>query len=572
MASERGAALLKSPLALCGAAGVVALACKAAGCLVLSFWVGDPKLLSLGDLYLNGVLAATLLPALGLLLLARLPDPGARLDRAARKVFLATGLFYLASMISMSLLKAGALHYYADRATHLELLWRSANGLGLTSPMTAAFWTGPHWFAAHFTPILYLLIWPFFKLVPGQPVLTVLQTVYLFGAAVPVGLYARDRLGGQAGWWAASAVLLYPTLQYINLYGLAYLELSIPLLAWAFYALHRRSWAAYGVLIALSLTVREEVGFVVLMLGLYAGLVRGERLAGAATAAAGLIYSLVVIKLVIPSFRGDGGLVYLDHYKIWGESLPAVLAAPLTQPLKTLGHLLGPVRFGNMILLLLPFGFLPLLSPAVLIGLPTVFAAFMSRQPANSSFMLYYLSPVLPFVFMAAVDGLYRVRARLTAPGLSRLGPALPAAAFACSLCACVLFGPSPISLQFWLKDYRVGIFYTTNFHRSEYRATERAGKARRVAALVPGDAVVAAEQYLLPLLYDREMRVFPDLDGADHALIDKKNPKRTGWAGTYLDFRRRPAHYYARVEDSPAWTLVEDDDGIRLYRRTVTP
>ena len=80
-------------------------------------------------------------------------------------IFALSLIFYLSSALYLASTKINALHHYLDFATHLEILWRNSQGLGLTSLMSEKFWMSSHWFAAHFTPIIYLTYVPVFSLV-----------------------------------------------------------------------------------------------------------------------------------------------------------------------------------------------------------------------------------------------------------------------------------------------------------------------------------------------------------------------------------------------------------------------
>lgn len=535
---------------------------------LLGLAVGDPVLARLGRLYLGGVfLVAGLCLAAGLALTGASDHLLRRLDRAGPIVLGGYAAFYTVSMVALGLLKTQALHTYADLGTHLEILWRARNGLGLTSLMSETYWGGSHWFAAHFTPIAYLLILPVFAAFPGVTSLVVLQTVALASAAVPVALYARDRLTPAAGPWAGLAFLLFPTLQYINLYEFEYLRFSIPFLAWAFYALHRRWTWCYAAAVGLALATREEVSLIVFAIGLYAVLAERRPRLGWATAAAGLGTFVLAVGVVIPSFREGGGLVYERWFMI--PDAPAQWLLSMAT---------DPVRIGNAAMLLLPFQFLPLVGWRILlVAVPNLASVFASGSMTHYAYFLYYVAPSVPFLAFSAIDGVDRLRSRLARPGTllaerwEHVTRCIMLVVALGALGASVLFGPSPISLQFWLPDYRLGEFHSTDFHWSTYKVTPHARAARAVASLVPRDAVISAEQPFLPHLYDRRrMYVFPALGpDVEYVLIDRGHPMKTGWAETYLDFRRRPEHYYAMVEaDSARWALVAETDGVRLYKR----
>jgi uncharacterized membrane protein len=539
--------------------------------------VGDPGRIGLAKLYLGGLMLVLGLSTSATALLSSSPRALRAADRLAPFVCSAYAVFYFTFMITLGALKTQALHTYADLATHLEILWRASHGLGLTSAMSAELWTGPHWFAAHFTPIAYLLTVPLFKVVPGGLTLLTLQTIALMSAAVPVMLYARDRLGPRATCWAGLAFLLYPTLQYTNLYEFEYLRFSIPFLAWACYALHRGWTWLYVVMCALALLTREEVGLVVAALGLYAIFAKQRRRLGAMTAMAGLGMFALSVGAIIPSFRTGGGLVYDRFFAVpgggqdgWRSVAPWIAAM-----------VFDPIRFGNLVMLLLPFQFLSLAAPGVLfVALPNITSTFVSSSITHYSFFLYYLSPSVPFIAFAAIDGMQRARDWLCArPGwFTGGGDATQRATVSVAifvvlgaLASNVIFGPSPLSVQFWRHDYKVGEFHTTNFHRSSYIVTQHARAALAIADLVPPDAVVSAEQFFLPHLYNRRgIHVFPTLrPDVTHVLIDRRHPLKTGWGDTYLSFRRRPEYYYALVEnDTTRWRVIAESDGVRLFGR----
>lgn len=546
---------------------------------------GDPGRASLAALYLKGIILAVGLPAAASIMLYTCSERVlGKIDRWGRAVFYAYASFYFVFVVALGVLKTRSFHTYADLATHLEILWRASQGLGLTSLMSEEYWKGSHWFAAHFTPIAYVIALPLFKMFPGSGVLIMLQTVALMSAVIPVMWYARDRLGASAAYWAATSLLLYPTLQYVNLYEFEYLRFSIPFLAWAFYAFHRRWMWTYAVMCGLALLTREEVGLVVFMLGLYALLAKKERLAGGVTMGVALAYSLVVFGVVIPSFRESGGLVYLQSYSGLGNTPREIVGNLLFRPGETLWLVLDPIRLGNGVMFLLPFQFLSLAAPGVLlIALPNVVSTFLSGSVSHYAFVLYYLSPAIPFIAFAAIEGMRSLRdavgrrgAATPTPGdgegdVGRATVCVTLFVFLGAFLANVFFGASPLSLQFWNRDYRVGEFYSTNFHISSYLVSPHARVAHAMVKRVPGDAVVSAEQFFLPHLYNRKrIYVFPVLKpDVDYILIDRNHPLKTGWDETYLDFRRRPEYYYRLIDNDPdRWTLVAEADGVQLFAR----
>jgi hypothetical protein len=104
--------------------------------------------------------------------------------------FLSFG-FYITSILYLTFAKIGALNHYADFATHLEILWRNSKGLGLTTLMSEKYHGGSHWFAAHFTPIIYLTYVPAFSILQNAYVITIFETLFITSSLIPLWLISK---------------------------------------------------------------------------------------------------------------------------------------------------------------------------------------------------------------------------------------------------------------------------------------------------------------------------------------------------------------------------------------------
>lgn len=148
---------------------------------------------------------------------------------------------------------------------------------------------------------------------------------------------------------------------------------------------------------------------------------------------------------------------------------------------------------------------------------------------------------------------------------------ALAGALLSCALASVIVFGPSPLSASFWLKDFKLAPFRTLNFHKSQYQSDGRRSLLVEAVGFIPLEAVVSGEQFLLPLVYDRGgLRVFPELGGANAVFIDRHNPRKTGTStvpGSWDGLRTDPESYYGLVDRVPTrWRRVFSDDGVEVY------
>jgi hypothetical protein len=156
--------------------------------------------------------------------------------------------------------------------------------------------------------------------------------------------------------------------------------------------------------------------------GLFALLARRERKWGSLWMLVGLGWSFVAFFVILPAFRGTASDT-LGRYRWLGDSPVAMLHRLLTHPGFVIQHqfLEVPSRWQFLLRLLLPLGFLPLLSPAVLaIGLPSLAYNLLSEAPPQSSIYFQYISPIIPFLFLAAVEGMAWMDRRLRSSPVRR--------------------------------------------------------------------------------------------------------------------------------------------------------
>jgi len=339
----------------------------------------------------------------------------------------------------------------------------------------------------------------------------------------------------------------------------------------------------------LSTLVREEAGLTVAMFGVYLFLFEKERKYGLATSIIGLGMFICITQFIMPGLRDSQNYEHIAGYwfSAFGNNELDMIKNVIVNPGLTLSAILHPIKIANLFMYFLPLLFIPFLSPAVLISVLANFGVcLLSGSITHTSYMLYYLSSSIPFIFFAFIKGWPKFLSLLKAYAdkyfdkpLFNIESAAMAVVFSGLIVTNIFFGPSPISLQFWFKELRPAPFRTQNFHHTVYKVTEHHRKIESFCGLIPDDSIVSAEQFLHPRLFKKKgVMIFPQLvsqDGkttADYVLIDKSNPIKTGGGvpGSWNGLRDNPQYYYDLVEkDHLNWKMIKSEDGYFLYKHT---
>lgn len=257
----------------------------------------------------------------------------------------------------------------------------------------------------HFHPILALLA-PFFALAPTPVTLLVAQALLFALSVVPVTSIARERLGSRPGYAVGAAYgASFGVVQAVD-FDFHELAFAAPLIAVALLALLRdRSRLLVGACVGLLCT-KEEFGVtVVLPLGLAWALRDRTRLRRRMPLAVlGLAASLLQIWVLIPALSPDHGYGFLTLADASGSRGNAVGLAELFTGLGAKAQLL--------LLLGLVTAFTALYSPLVLLAVPDLLMRFASSDTYYWGTAFHYNAVLMPILFIAAVDGIARARAR----------------------------------------------------------------------------------------------------------------------------------------------------------------
>ncbi|HEV8194039.1 MAG TPA: DUF2079 domain-containing protein [Ktedonobacterales bacterium] len=334
----------------------------------------------------------------------RAPEPytGGRTGRIA---LLAVAVLVLVYVLVGSLYVIGLQNTFGTKAEDLgimdQVLWNTVHGhfmhQTICNPVGDSNCLGDaSRFAIHFEPILMLLA-PLYLVAPSVNALLVLQVIVVASGAFPAYLLAARRLRNPL-WGVAFALLflLHPALLMTTIDDFHPETLAATAMMWALYCLAIRRYRLLIVLCIVMLLCKETFALDVTMIGLFIALLQQRWRVGLGIVAMGvgtLCLALLVMHLTSPI----------------GQSPVAGRLGDLTSsPIHTLLQLgTDPARRTYLLRLFAPTGFLPLLSPWVLVlALPTILLNMVSSNPAMYSGFYQYNADVVPVLVAAAVDAL----------------------------------------------------------------------------------------------------------------------------------------------------------------------
>jgi uncharacterized membrane protein len=300
-----------------------------------------------------------------------------------------------------------------DLAIKEQVIWNTLHGRFFASSPEVE-----NAFADHFQPVMLALI-PLYAIIPSPKLLLWVQVIGLAAGAVPLYRLAHRRLNSP--WLAlasAAAYLLYPAIGFIDRFDFHPEALAIPAFIAAFEAFERDDLKTASLCLLVPLLSKENLGFSIAAFGLYAALkkrvlFRRRVRFGLVWVGVGLVVSSATMFWLIPALR-QGPSDTLERYGWLGESPDQMALTLFTNPDYVCQTLAEPNRALYLLQLLLPVGFLALLGlPELLPAAPGLAINILAQHHCQAKIYCQYTVPIVPFVFVAAVFGLHRLKSWL---------------------------------------------------------------------------------------------------------------------------------------------------------------
>jgi len=341
----------------------------------------------------------------------------------------------------------------------------------------------PNLLGDHFHPILVVLA-PFMWVWNSAEVLLVAQAVLLAIAGIPIYLWGERELGPFAGLAYQAAYLVFWGVLAGVVYDFHHAVFAVPAISTALYAtLTRRNWLLIPA-VAWAMLTREDVALTLIALGLFIVVVQRRWIVGVALMAVNAIWLGALLSIVIP--RLGGGVAYRHWtYDALGSGPGSAALFVLSHPIDSLKLLFAPasktrVWIGSFA----AFALLPLVSPVLLVALPSFLERFWSSSPNFWSFHFQYSMVPAPILAFAAIDTCSRANRLLRGRMKVATTLGIPAATLVAS--ALVTAAVNPLS------------------ELTTYLPNSRVAEINECLATIPADASVTASNTLVPHLSHR--------------------------------------------------------------------
>lgn len=292
-----------------------------------------------------------------------------------------------------------------DLAIYQQVFWQTSHGVPFGFTIHPHAYLGDH---AEFAIVPLSLL---FRILGSTPLaLITLQAVALALGALPLYRIAVRRLGPAVALAISVGYLIQPLVWNAALFEFHLLPFAVPLVFMAIEAyLGRRFWPFVLWVVAAS-TMREDVALVGLGFAVLALLER-RPVRWWLPVGLGSLGWVMAALAVTRFFNPDGTYKFLAFYHALGDTPLAVLLSPFLRPVAFVQSVFSVDNLLLLAGLLLPFGLLPLAAPRFLI--PTTFIAAQLFLPAFSPdvvLLSHYPSLLLPFLFLATIEGIRRIR------------------------------------------------------------------------------------------------------------------------------------------------------------------
>lgn len=348
----------------------------------------------------------------------------------------------------------------------------------------------------HFIAAFFLWFWDSIN------ILFILQSVCIAAGAIPLFLYARERLKNDfLAVCVSFSFLLYPALQNLNLDQYHPESFAVFFMIMTIFFMLRKRYSLFYLFLALSLIAKDEVALTGVFIGLYLIIFQKQFRHGSVSLGMSLFWYLVCSRILMPWFNGIGILAPQPlTYSHWFQGL-------MSNPFNLnyyFTHFFHPESLRYYFHLLAPVVFLPFLSlKTIFLLLPSVGVNVLSGCGYLRSIDYHYNYIQSALIFFAMIEGLYALINHRLIKGISLKysGLILGSVIIVTALYSNILLSHLPLNRAWFLFQEKMDLL-----NSDEVKLKKEA------LNLIPKNAKVAASYSLVPHLSHRqEIYMFPN-------------------------------------------------------------
>lgn len=361
---------------------------------------------------------------------------------------------------------------------------------------------------ADHSDILLVLFAPLYFIWSDPRILLIIQSLALSIGGIVVYFLSKKIIGHEKLAFILSLSFYFNFwIHEQNIFDFHAVAIGTTLLLATFYFLINKRYFLFFIFLVLSVMTKENVFLVASVFGLYVIFKEKKLLPGLMLTIIPTIIFFYLTSKAIPQARGNVHFA-LSYYSYIGSSTQGIIKNILIKPQIIFSHLFSASTFIYIFTLLIPTGFLAILSPLYLIfALPDLAINLLSTNQNLRSYEYHYGAIIIPFIYISTMYGIVALRNRFKKIDLSK--PLFYYLLF--TLCLTTFFF-SPIP---GMKDGDYRPYTTSNTKTIE-----------GYLSVIPADASVSASNSIGAHLSHREnIYVVPNaITTADYVVIYQEN------------------------------------------------
>lgn len=253
---------------------------------------------------------------------------------------------------------------------------------------------------------MLIILSPMYLIWQDPRMLLIMQSLAIGIGGLFIFLIARKTLKQQLFAFAfALSYLLYPGIQYANLFDFHAVTIAVPLFLASWYAVLRKHYAIAVILLIIAGTTKEEAWIIAALFGLYLFFWKKQYAIGTILTIVSLGLFYYLFWHAIPAARGAQHFA-LQYYSDFGSTPTTILKNIVLSPIKIATILLGKYQLFYLLELFAPVLFLPIFAlPLLIFASPDLGVSLLSQNTQLHMIYYHYASFPTPFIFLASIYG-----------------------------------------------------------------------------------------------------------------------------------------------------------------------